>query len=142
MAAGHQKSEVPQILDWTTQAIGQQHPSPLRADIRTPRRTRRKARLPRKGREKCEQRNTSASQVSEPPFRIAINILGVSINNFGRSGKATQFYHWPAEKARGGRPRVVSRVSVMSMLPRMSMVSEGYSAAAMVLCFGGNHGAR
>jgi len=27
-------------------------------------------------------------------------------------------------------------------LSRVSIMSEGYSAAAMVLCFGGDHGAR
>ena len=31
---------------------------------------------------------------------------------------------------------------MMSMLSWVSMVSEGYSAVAMVLCFGGDHGAR
>ena len=37
---------------------------------------------------------------------------------------------------------MVSRVSMMSMLSRVSVMSEGYSAAAMVLCFGGDLGAR
>ena len=37
---------------------------------------------------------------------------------------------------------VVSRVSMMPVFSRVSVMSEGYSAAAMVLCFGGGRGAQ
>jgi len=46
------------------------------------------------------------------------------------------------QKGTGRKTSVVSRVSMMPMFPRVSMVPEGYSAAAMVLCFGGDHGAQ
>ena len=44
-------------------------------------------------------------------------------------------------KGTGLKKPVVSRASMMPMLSRVSMMSEGYSAAAMVLCFGGDCGA-
>jgi len=45
------------------------------------------------------------------------------------------------QKGTGLETSVVSRVSMMSMLSRVSIMSEGH-LAAMVLCFGGDHGAR
>ena len=45
-------------------------------------------------------------------------------------------------KGTGWKTSVVSRVSMMPMLSRVTIMSERYSAAAIVLCFGGDHGAR
>jgi len=45
-------------------------------------------------------------------------------------------------KGAGWGTSMMPRVSMMLVLSRVSMMSEGCSAAAKVLCVGGGHGAR
>ena len=66
-----------------------------------------------------------------------VNDVGLGAGRDGRSLLAFVFRcagrFTTRRKGTGWKTSVVSRVSMMSMLSRVSIMSEGYSAAAMVL---------
>ena len=87
-----------------------------------------------------------AADVDDFNGAAGVNNAGIGSLRNGRSLLVFVFrcagHSITRRKGTGWKTSVVSRVSTMPMLPRVSIMSGGYSTAAMVLCFGGGHGTR
>ena len=101
-----------------------------------------------RGRRRCRKARCGvedvdgAAGVDDFDGAVGVNVVGLGA---GRDGRLLSAFIFRCagplisrRKGMGWTTSVVSRVSVMPMFPRVSMMSEGYSAAATVLCFGGD----